>query len=174
MSMKRTKIYNNVVEHRLLFDKNMCEDITSVQPPNLEHPTDTLEGEGLTADIEVANQSKVNAMELKISHNNGVNCEKLKEPGIHTVEYRLARQEYGVTKRTMGYQSVKYQMDVQHKGTEAGTIDTGFDTSEPEDLEPENTFAPPAATQQPTLDNAQDTDISAVQEQIYANQMGIG
>lgn len=58
--------------------------------------------------------------------------------------------------------------------TEAGTIDTGFDTSEPEDLEPENTFAPPAATQQPTIDNAQDTDISAVQEQIYANQMGIG
>ena len=134
MSMKRTKIYNNVVEHRLLFDKNMCEDITSVQPPNLEHPTDTLEGEGLTADIEVANQSKVNAMELKISHNNGVNCEKLKEPGIHTVEYRLARQEYGVTKRTMGYQSVKYQMDVQHKGTEAGTIERGNPTGDTENF----------------------------------------
>lgn len=125
MSMKRTKIYNNVVDHRVLFDGYRCEDITSVTPPNLEHPTDTLEGEGLTADLEVANQSKVNAMELKIAHNNGVNCQKLKQPGVHKIEFRIARQRYNVPKSAMGYESVKYYFSVQHKGTEAGTVERG-------------------------------------------------
>ncbi|MBR1560231.1 MAG: hypothetical protein IJ646_08345 [Clostridia bacterium] len=53
-------------------------------------------------------------------------------------------------------------------------FDTGFDTSEPEDLVPENTFIPAVGTQAPTLENAAQTDITALQEQIYANQMGIG
>lgn len=123
--MKRTKIYNNVVDNRLLYDKARCEDITSVTLPNLEHPTDTLQGEGLTAEIEVANQSKVNAMELSIAHNNGVNCNMLKRPGNHTIEFRLARQKYDVAKRTMGYESVKYIFEVQHKSTESGTVERG-------------------------------------------------
>lgn len=123
--MKRTKIYNNVVDNRLLFDKARCEDITSVSPPNLEHPTDTLQGEGLTAEIEVANQSKVNAMELSVAHNNGVNCNMLKQPGNHTIEFRLARQKYDVPKRKMGYETVKYFFEVQHKSTEAGSVERG-------------------------------------------------
>lgn len=58
--------------------------------------------------------------------------------------------------------------------------DTGFDTTEPEDLVPDNTplpqntFIPAVATEQPTINNAGQADISALQEQIYANQMGIG
>lgn len=70
--------------------------------------------------------------------------------------------------------------DVASDFANAGGINTGFDTSEPEDLVPEgtavpqNTFIPAAGTQQPTLENAAQTDISAIQEQIYANQMGIG
>ena len=63
-------------------------------------------------------------------------------------------------------------------GSNAET-DTGFDTTEPEDLVPENTqipqntFIPAGTTQQPTIENAGQADISALQEQIYANQMGI-
>lgn len=78
-----------------------------------------------------------------------------------------------------------------------GTVYTGFDTSEPEDLSPlptpntgvydpsivgvaSNTAADPFGvaqpTQQPTLDNAQQTlqDTAAIQEQIFQNQMGVG
>lgn len=123
--MKRTKIYNNVVDHRLIYDKNTVEDITSITLPNLEHPTDTIQGEGLTADLDVANQSKVNGMELTIAHNNGVNCNMLKRPGIHTIELRLARQEFNVAKREMGYESDKYRCDVQHKSSEPGTVERG-------------------------------------------------
>lgn len=55
-----------------------------------------------------------------------------------------------------------------------------FDTTEPEDLVPantalpQNTFIPATPQQQTTLENAAQTDITALQEQIYANQMGIG
>ena len=123
--MKRTKIYNNVVDYRVIWDGLKCEDITSITLPTLEHPTDTIQGEGLTADLDVANQSKVNSMELTIAHNNGVNCNHLKAPGIHTVEFRLARQRFDVTERFMGHESDKYICDIQHKSTEEGTVERG-------------------------------------------------
>lgn len=66
---------------------------------------------------------------------------------------------------------------------EASTLtDSGFDTSEPEDLTPEAARSAagvvnvPAVTEQPTLENAvaNMTDPSIIQQQIMQNEMGIG
>ena len=67
-------------------------------------------------------------------------------------------------------------------GVAAPLTDSGFDTSEPEDLTPETarsapaTVNVPAVTQQPTLENAAANlqDPSIIQQQIMQNQMGIG
>ena len=67
-------------------------------------------------------------------------------------------------------------------GVAAPLTDSGFDTSEPEDLTPETARSAPAAvnvptvTQQPTLENAAANlqDPSIIQQQIMQNQMGIG
>ena len=125
MAKGRTKIYNNVVEHRLLWDAERVEDITRITLPTLEHPTDTYSGEGLTADLDIPNESKVNAMEMSVAHNNGVNCNHLKQPGIHSIEVRIARQMLNTTNRQLGYESDKYRMEVEHKSTEEGTIERG-------------------------------------------------
>jgi len=67
-------------------------------------------------------------------------------------------------------------------GEAAPLIDSGFNTSEPEDLTPETarsapaTVTVPTVTQQPTLENAVATmqDPAIIQQQIMQNQMGIG
>ena len=67
-------------------------------------------------------------------------------------------------------------------GVAAPLTDSGFDTSEPEDLTPEAARSAPATvnvptvTQQPTLENAAANmqDPSIIQQQIMQNQMGIG
>ena len=67
-------------------------------------------------------------------------------------------------------------------GQAAPLTDSGFDTTEPEDLTPETARSAPAnvtiptVTQQPTLENAAAnmTDPSVIQQQIMQNEMGIG
>jgi len=119
------KVYNNVVDHRLVNNGIVTEDITSVTLPAIEHPTVNIVAAGVTGDVDMPNTSRVSAMELAISHNNGNNCQYLTNPNKHTIEFRLARQRYNVKKGMLEHEGVKYRITGVHKSTEHGTVEAG-------------------------------------------------
>ena len=122
----RTKVYNNVVDHRVLDGGVICEDVTSITLPTIEHPTTSIENvAGMTANIDMPNPTHVNAMEFGIAHNNGANCSKLQTPGKHSIETRIARQVYDVAGAEIGYESVKIRVIGAHKSTEKGNVEMG-------------------------------------------------
>ena len=116
-------VYNNVVDHRLIDNGNVVEDVTSVSVSTLEHPTTTVNSAGMAMDVDVPNMAHLNAMEFTISHNNGVNCRYLANPGKHMLETRIARQRYNVAQGENEYESVKFRVTGLHKSTEKGTIE---------------------------------------------------
>lgn len=119
------KVYNNVVDHRLLDGGNVAEDITSVGLPDIENPTTQIASAGMVADVDMPNTARVNAMELSISHNNGVNCDLLSLPGKHNIELRIARQAYDVPKGEINHEGIKYRFVCLHKKTTQGSVETG-------------------------------------------------
>jgi len=119
------KVHTNVVGHRLIDNGQVVEDVTSVTLPNIEHPTTEISGiSGMAVDVEMPNAAHLNAMEFSVAHNNGMNCRYLATPGKHTMEVRIARQNYNVAQADMEYQSVKYRVTGVHKSTEKGTVET--------------------------------------------------
>ncbi|MBR6570366.1 MAG: phage major tail tube protein [Clostridia bacterium] len=119
------KVYNNVVGHRVVDNSRVAEDVTSVGIPTIEHPTTTVASSGMTMDVDIPNMAHVNAMELSVSHNNGLNCRYLGDPGKHNLEVRVARQKYNVADGDNEYESVKFRFIAIHKSTEKGTIENG-------------------------------------------------
>ena len=119
------KVYNQVEGHRLLDNDVVCEDVTTVALPTIEHPTSTISAAGMAMDIDMPNMTHINAMEVSISHNNGLNCHLLAAPGKHSIETRVVRQRYDNETGTMGHESVKFRMIGMHKSTEKGSIETG-------------------------------------------------
>lgn len=119
-----SKIYNNVVDHRLIDNGRVVEDVTSVTLPTIEHPTTTIASAGMVMDVDVPNMAHLNAMEFSISHNNGVNSQYLASPGKHSVEFRLARQRYNVAAGEIGFEPVKYRIIGLTKSTEKGNVET--------------------------------------------------
>jgi phage tail tube protein FII len=120
-----SKVYNNVEDHRLLDNGTVCEDVTKVGLPTLEHPTDEIKASGMVMDIDMPNTTHLNASDFTIYHNNGVNCKMLANPGKHTIEFRTVRQKYDVPTGTIGHESVKYRVIGVHRSTEKGDIETG-------------------------------------------------
>ena len=119
------KVYNNVEDHRLLDNGRVVEDVTTVQLPTIEHPTVDIDAAGMAGVVSMPNGVKVNAMEFTVNHNNGENCDKLADPGKHTIEFRLVRQRYNVPKGEIEHESVKYRVTGVHKSTEDGTVEAG-------------------------------------------------
>lgn len=119
------KVYNNVEDHRLLDSGNVAEDITSVTLPDIENPTTKIASAGMVGDVDMPNTARVNAMEISISHNNGVNCDKLSLPGKHSIELRIARQAYDVPKGEIGHEGIKFRFVCVHKKTTQGSVETG-------------------------------------------------
>lgn len=117
------KVYNNVVDHRLLDNEKVVEDITSVSLPVIEHPTTTIKSAGMVGDVDMPNTARVNAMELTINHNKGVNSHLLTRPGKHNIELRIARQVYKTEKGSISPESVKYRFVAVHKKTERGSVE---------------------------------------------------
>ena len=117
------KVYNNVVDHRVIDTNKVVEDVTSVSVPTLEHPTTTVASAGMAMDVDIPNMAHLNAMEFSISHNNGVNCRYLANPGKHNLETRVARQRYNVAQGENEYESVKFRIIGLHKSTEKGTVE---------------------------------------------------
>ena len=114
----------NVEDHRLLDGGVKVEDITSVDLPDIEHPTTQVKASGLMIDIDMPNMHHYNAMEIAISHNNGNNCNMLATPGIHSIEFRMARQNYNTQTMQVDLELVKVRFVGAHKKTEKGSIET--------------------------------------------------
>jgi P2 family phage contractile tail tube protein len=119
------KVYNNVVDHRILDNGRVCEDVTSVALPNISHPTTNIDAAGMAMAVDMPDTTRLEAMEVSIAHNNGVNCKYLQNPGKHLLEFRLARQRYNVGAGEIELESVKYRITGVHKGTDKGSVERG-------------------------------------------------
>lgn len=118
------RVYNNVVGHRVVDNQNVAEDVTSIAVPTIEHPTTSVASSGMAMDVDMPNNAHVKAMELGITHNNGLNCRYLSNPGKHNIEARVARQRYNVSMGDNEYESVKFRFVAVHKSTEKGNIES--------------------------------------------------
>ena len=119
-----THVKCNVENHRLLDGKRTVEDVTQVTPPTLEHPTQEIKSSGMIAKVDMPNIAQFNAMELEIAHNNGKNCNHLADPGMHNIEFRVARQDYRIAKGAISYEGFKIRAKCVHKSTQKGSIET--------------------------------------------------
>lgn len=120
-----SKVYNNVADHRVLDNQRVCEDITSITLPTIKHPTTSISAAGMAMDVDMPNTTHLEAMEISIAHNNGVNCKYLANPGKHLIEARVARQKYTVAAGEIDLESVKYRITCVHKETDKGSVETG-------------------------------------------------
>lgn len=120
-----SKVYNNVEGNRVLDNDNVCEDVTSFTLPTISHPTSTISAPGMAMDVDIPNTTHLDAMEFGVSHNNGVNCNLLANPGKHMLEGRAVRQRYNVSSGEIEHESVKWRITGIHKSTEKGSIETG-------------------------------------------------
>lgn len=120
-----SKVYNNIEGHRLLDNKRVCEDVTKIGLPTITHPSTTISAAGMAVDVDMPNTTHLDAMEFSITHNNGVNCKFLSDPGKHTIECRTVRQRYNVAKGEIEHESVKFRVVGVTKETQKGDIETG-------------------------------------------------
>jgi phage tail tube protein FII len=75
-------------------------------------------------DVDIPNIYHYNAMEIAIHHNNGTNCRRLANNGVHNIELRAARQNYVTSKGVVDLEVVKVRVKCAHKSTEKGSIET--------------------------------------------------
>lgn len=120
-----SKVYNNIEGHRVLDNGRVCEDVTSFTLPTVSHPTNTISASGMAMDVDIPNTTHLEAMEFSVSHNNGVGCATLADPGKHSLEGRAVRQRYNVPQGEIEHESVKWRITGVHKSTEKGSIETG-------------------------------------------------
>jgi P2 family phage contractile tail tube protein len=119
------RVYNNVEDHRLIDGKKTVEDVTKIGLPTIKHTTTTINAAGMAVDVDMPDVTHFDAMDYTITHNNGVNCNLLSNPGKHTHEVRTVRQRYSVAKGTIEHESVKYRLTGVHVETQKGDIETG-------------------------------------------------
>ncbi|MCE5342208.1 MAG: phage major tail tube protein [Eubacteriales bacterium] len=120
-----TKVYNNVEGHRLLNNGLVAEDVTSVGLPTVKHSSTDIKASGMAMDVAMPNTTHMEAMEITVAHNNGVNCRYLADPGKHLIEARVARQGYNVASGEIEHKSVKFRVTCVHSETDKGKIETG-------------------------------------------------
>lgn len=124
------RVYNNVEGHRV-FDtmagvQRVCEDVTKIGLPTIKFASTELKNiAGMAADVDMPTPTHVEAMELTVYHNNGVNCRYLGMPGKHMIEARIVRQRYVNAAGEIEHESVKYRITGAHKETQKGDIETG-------------------------------------------------
>lgn len=119
------RVYNNVEGHRLYDNGRVCEDVLKFSPPTISHPTSTISASGMIMDVDVPDNARLEACEISVAHNNGVNCKYLASPGKHVIEARTVRQRYNVKIGDFEHESVKFRATCVHKSTEKGAIEMG-------------------------------------------------
>jgi len=119
------KVYNNVVGLRVIDNGRVAEDVTSVTLPTIKHPTTSINAAGMAMAVEMPDTTRLDSAEIKVAHNNGVNCRYFINPGKHVIEVRTVRQKYNVVKGEIEYEPVKYRVTGVHVETEKGSIEMG-------------------------------------------------
>ena len=119
------KIYNNVVGHRVLDDRNVVEDVTSVTLPDVKHPTTNFNTAGMVIAVDIPDTTRYEPMSFAIAHNNGINGNLLARPGRHSIEVRVARQDLDIPTSEVELESVKYRITCLHVGTTKGNVEMG-------------------------------------------------
>lgn len=119
------KVYVNVADYKVKDGNYEVEDVTSVVLPTVSHPTIPINSAGMAGAIDMPNQSKLEAMEFSVNHNNGTNANRLIGPGLHHFDFRLARHRYNVSKADLAPEGVRYEITAVHKSTEHGTVEAG-------------------------------------------------
>ena len=119
------KVYNNVEGHRIIDNDRVAEDVTKIGLPTIKHPTTTISASGMAMDVDMPNTTHLDSMTFSITHNNGVNCNHLADPGKHTIEARTVRQRYNVALGEIEHESVKFRIIGVHTQSEKGDIETG-------------------------------------------------
>lgn len=119
------KVCNNVVGHRIIDNGLVVEDVTSVTLPTISHPTTTISASGMVMDVDMPNTAHLDAMELTVAHNNGVNSTQFANPGKHMLEVRIVRNNYNVAIAEMENESVKYRITALHKSCDKGNVEQG-------------------------------------------------
>ncbi|NLV58686.1 MAG: hypothetical protein GXY67_07930 [Clostridiales bacterium] len=120
-----TKVYNNVEGHRVIDNGLVVEDVTSITVPTIKHTSSKIDSSGMVAAVEMPDMTHLEAMEFEVAHNNGVNCNRLGDPGKHMLEVRVARQKYNVATGEIGLESVKFRMTGVHSSTDKGKVEQG-------------------------------------------------
>ena len=124
------RVYNNVEGHKIIDTvskkKRVVEDVTKIGLPTLKHPTTELKNiSGMAMDVNMPNNTHLEAAEYTLYHNNGVNCRHLSTPGKHFDEVRTVRQRYNNATGEIEHESVKYRLTGSHVETQKGDIETG-------------------------------------------------
>ena len=120
-----SKVYCNVQDHRLIDGKDVIEDVTKVGLPTFKHKTTTIDVAGMAMAVDIPDTTHLEASDFTMYHNNGVNSKKLAVPGKHTIEFRTARQRYGVAQGEIVHESVKFRLTGAHAETSKGDIESG-------------------------------------------------
>ena len=122
--MANKNVRCNVEDHRVFDNGRKVEDVTQITLPTIEHPTTEVKSSGMVMDVEMPNIYHYNSMEFSVAHNNGNNCAHLADPDAHTIEARIARQNYNVALGKIDLELVKIRVTGVHKSTEKGNIET--------------------------------------------------
>jgi P2 family phage contractile tail tube protein len=119
------KIMSNVVDQKILDGNREVEDVTSITLPDIEHVTTELDVAGMSGKLNIPDPTRLEAMEISIAHNNGVNSKVLNEPRVHKFEFRLALQMMNVSKGEIEYKSMKYRVHAAFTKVSKGEAKTG-------------------------------------------------
>jgi len=120
------RVYNNIEGHKIIDNKRVVEDVTKIGLPTIKHPTTSISNvSGMAMDVDMPNATHIEAADFTLTHNNGVNCQYLSQPGKHVFEIRTVRQSYNTAKGEIEHGSVKYRVTGLHVETQKGDIETG-------------------------------------------------
>lgn len=119
------RVYNNVVGHRLLDNSRVAEDVTSISLPSFDFKSTTIDTSGMAMAVDMPDTTHLEAAEFSISHNNGIGCKYLDNPGKHSIEVRIARQRYDTAAGDIQHESVKFRLTGVLKGIDKGKVETG-------------------------------------------------
>lgn len=117
------KIYGNVVDYRVYDDGKVCEGVTTVTLPDINHIISQISDAGMVMDVDYPDPTRFESMEYAVNHNNGVGCNRLCNPGRHEIETRVARNVYKTTEGNGDFEGMKVRIVGLHKGRTGGTIE---------------------------------------------------
>lgn len=103
-------IFNNVERFKLFDNGREVEDVVKVDTPEIKHKSSTIGSAGMVMELNAPTQSRYEASDFTVTHNNGTNCRYLNDPGQHQLELRVARQRYNVATGKFEYSSVFFRI----------------------------------------------------------------